>query len=283
MPVRIINGVNAPTNTSGFTSGNPVWVLDTVPTGRQAANGLRPIRMSGVHLDVGGGGTLYFGVWNGDGQGGAGSQAVGTGAGVGRYSAEVSKYIQDANLQDIRVGWFSASRSIQFGRAPVAGRTIVDGAGDYPGSSLTGLWTYEQVPAAPAMAAAIVGPAGSVVVSFNGSGDTGDAPITGWRLQYADNPGFAGAVTVDSGGTTAITGLVPGRTYWFRAAGRNNVADAYGTTGPWSGAIAATMRAGGKVRAGGAWKSALPKVRVAGAWKDALVKVRSGGTWKDAI
>ncbi|MGK9146671.1 fibronectin type III domain-containing protein [Plantibacter flavus] len=283
MPIRVINGVNAPTNTSAFTSGNPVYVLDTVPTARTAANGLRPIRMSGVHLDVGGGVTLYFGVWNDNGTDGAGSAAIGTAAGVGRYSATVSKYLPDANLQDIRVGWFGATGSVNFGRAGVAGRTIVDGFGNYPNASLTGLWTYEQVPSEPTMAAAIVGPAGSVVVSFNGSADNGDAPITGWRLQRADNPSFTNAVTVDSSGSTAFTGLVPGRTYWFRAAGRNNVSDAYGTTGPWSSAIAATMRAGGKVKVAGVMKSALPKVKVAGVMKDALIKVRSGGTWKDAL
>lgn len=279
MPIRVINGVNSPTNTSGFTSGNPVWVLDTVPTAPAAANGLRPIRISGLHLDYAG--TVTFGVWNADGSDGAGAPYA-TGGGFGRYSAPISKYLPNANLQDIRVGWFSPQGSINFGRAGVAGRTIVDGYGNYGDASLTGLWTYETVPAAPSMVSAVPGPAGQVTVRFGGSGDTGDAPITGWHLQYADNPGFGGAVTVNSNGTSSFT-LTPGKTYWFRAAGRNNVSDAYGTTGPWSGAISATMRSGGKVSVDNAWRSGVVKVSVNGAWRDGIVRVSNGTTWKDAL
>lgn len=283
MPSGIINGVGNPSSASGWTGGTDAHCIMGIPDGRQAANGLRPVRVKEVGLYASGrGGDRNASIGVGGGSSAVFTLAAGGSAGYAVYGiGQAPAYFPGTQHTTLTI---STTGSFYYGRAPIAGVDLYEGGSvAYAGHTLPGYYSYEEVPAAPAMVAAIPGPGGSVVVSFSGSGDTGDAPITGWKLQYADNPQFANAVTVDSNGTTAITKLTPGRTYWFRAAGRNNVADAYGTTGPWSGAIAATMRSGGKVRSGGAWKAALPKVRVGGAWKDALVKVRSGGTWKDAL
>lgn len=81
---------------------------------------------------------------------------------------------------------------------------------------------------------------------FSSTG-TGDSPITGWVVQYSKSPTFAsGVTTISSSGTSTITNLDPGSTYYFRAAGRNIVSDGNGTGhyGPWGTTRSATTLAG---------------------------------------
>jgi hypothetical protein len=160
---------------------------------------------------------------------------------------------------------------------------MVDSAdGDVVTGGICGSLTWGTAPAAPSMVDAVPGPAGSVTVRFSGSGDTGGVNITGWILAYADNPAFSGAGIVASTGTTTLN-LTPRKTYWFKSAGRNDLLDAFGRYGAWSGAISATMRSGGKVSVGGAWRAGVVKVSIGGVWRDGIVRTSVGGSWKGAL
>lgn len=64
----------------------------------------------------------------------------------------------------------------------------------------------------------------------------GNSGSTTWELQRATNSSFtAGVTTISSTGTSVISGLVPGTTYYYRARGKNSSG-----TGPWSGTRSAT-------------------------------------------
>lgn len=102
--------------------------------------------------------------------------------------------------------------------------------------------TYAEVPPAPDTSLGVdQATATSLRFRFSSAGDGGSA-ITGWKVQYSKDPTFAtGVTTIDSSGTSVVTGLDPDTTYYFRAAGRNAVSDANGAGhyGPWG-----TVRSG---------------------------------------
>lgn len=278
-----INGIGLSSANGYFLGAGVAYSVMGIPDGRQAANGLRPTHVYQVGVYAAGyGGARTFNVTVGNGQtgnfvlnggGSAGYQVLGLGAVPALFSGT-----QQTTLA------INADGSAYYGRGSLGGYSVYEkgGAVAWSNSTLVGDYWYAQVPAAPTMLGAAPGAAGSVTVQFSGSGDTGDSAITGWHLQYADNPSFSAPTTVASSGTSVLK-LTPGKTYWFRAAGRNYVSDAYGTTGPWSGAIAATMRSGGKVSVDGAWRSGVVKVSVNDVWRDGIVRVSDGSTWKDAL
>ncbi|MBF4565405.1 fibronectin type III domain-containing protein [Plantibacter sp. VKM Ac-2876] len=277
-----INGVGLSNPNAYRLGGGVVYCVMGIPNGRVAANGLQPVRVTQVGIYAGGrNGAVTANVTVGTGQTGNFAMPGGGGGTYGLYGLGAAPaYFSGTQQTTLAI---NHDGSLNYGRGGVGGVNIYEsGALAWSDATLVGDYWYEQVPAAPSMIAATPGPAGQVTVQFGGSGDTGDAAITGWQLQYADNPGFGGAVTVGSSGTTSFN-LTPGKTYWFRAAGRNNVSDAYGTTGPWSGSIAATMRSGGKVSVNDQWRSGVVKVSVNDQWRDGIVRVSNGTTWKDAL
>lgn len=74
----------------------------------------------------------------------------------------------------------------------------------------------------------------SMRIQFGRNGNA--AGSTTWELQRATNSGFTtGVTTVASSGTTTVTNLTPGTTYYFRARGKN-----VSGTGPWSSTRVAT-------------------------------------------
>lgn len=89
-------------------------------------------------------------------------------------------------------------------------------------------------PAAPSPIGVDENTTTSLRYRFSGN-DDGGSPITGWQIQYADNPAFDSATVIASGGTSTIGGLNPGTTYYFRSRGLN----AYGA-GPWSSVSSGT-------------------------------------------
>lgn len=88
-----------------------------------------------------------------------------------------------------------------------------------------------KVPSAPTMMAPDQITASSMRVRFTGN-DNGGSAITRWELQYASNSSFTSAMLITSNGTSTISGLLPSRTWYFRARGVNSVG-----TGPWSSAV----------------------------------------------
>lgn len=65
--------------------------------------------------------------------------------------------------------------------------------------------------------------ANSMRVRFSGN-DNGGSTVLEWQIQYDTSSSFnASPKTVSSNGTTTLTGLQPGTTYYYRARGRNAV------------------------------------------------------------
>lgn len=108
---------------------------------------------------------------------------------------------------------------------------------------------------------------------FQGNSN-GGAPIIEWQIGFGTHPSTV-QHTMSSGGTSVVSGLAPGTTYYFWSRGRNAVG-----WGPWSARSSATTRAGAYVRVAGVWKPAVPYVRVAGVWKYANPWVNLAGVWK---
>ena len=132
-----------------------------------------------------------------------------------------------------------------------------------------------KLPGAPSISVAS-NSARTVKVNVGAPGDNGGAAISAYTVQYSLNGGGWTGTQIGGTGQYTFSNLVPG-SYRFRAFATNSVG-----AGPSATTSAVTVVGGGKVRSGGAWKSAVFKVRSSGAWKDGTVKVRSGGAWKNA-
>lgn len=279
MPSGVINGVGIPSSAAGWTGGTNVHAVMGIPDGRPCANGLRPVAVLTVGVYASGRGAARTAVVSvGGGNSGQFPLGAGGSAAYGVYGIN-GAYFPGTQQTTLSI---DTDGAFYYGRASVPGVDLYEGGSvAYSGSALPGYFSYAEAPAAPTMLSATPLPGGRVEVQFT-AGDDGGAPATGYILQYASRADFADAIGIPSTGTSVLQ-LQPGIRYYFRACTRNQVTDAYGTYSQWATPISAVMRSGGKVRAGGAWRTAQVKVRVAGAWRDAVIKVRSGGAWKDGI
>lgn len=134
--------------------------------------------------------------------------------------------------------------------------------------------TMDKVPDAPSTPAISSIGQSSVYVKFSKNGDGGSA-ITGYEISYGTTSSASDA-SVTSDGSTTVSGLAPGTTYYFKARAKN----AYGWGG-YSGVKSAKTISGAYVKVGTSWKSAIPYVRVNGVWKAASPWVKIAGVWKE--
>lgn len=106
-----------------------------------------------------------------------------------------------------------------------------------PGSAtIYGQEILPSLPNAPTMSVGSANPdqitTTSMRVRFSSQGE-GGSPVTNWILQRATDAAFTqNVVSINSSGTSIVTGLNPDTGYYWRAAGVN----AYGQ-GPWSGTV----------------------------------------------
>lgn len=114
----------------------------------------------------------------------------------------------------------------------------------------------------------------SMSAHFTGNG-TGGSPIVRWELGYGTNTNSPQTI-VASSGTTIVTGLGPGTTYYFWARGVNAVG-----AGPWSPVRSAKTISGININVNGKWRTAIPYVNVGGVWKVARPWSRHVGVWKE--
>ncbi|QDF14193.1 minor tail protein [Microbacterium phage IAmGroot] len=165
---------------------------------------------------------------------------------------------------------FSASMSAggTFGSAAISTRSLT-------------LTRIPKPPAAPSISGTVggtlLGPQDikttSMVVKFSANSNNG-AAVDQWQLQYANNASFSGATTITSSGTSTITGLMPGTTYYFRARG-HNVAG----WGPYSATASATTLTAVYVSDGSTWHSADVFVSDGTKWHNPEVWVSNGSAW----
>lgn len=216
-------GFGGPVNNTNYRTYHANNFLYTdgygMPTGNLDSTGNRPIRVYSVGVDWHTGAT--YAQLNYQGSGNVGSGVWGSSGGTFRMV----------------VGHGTGTLGV--GRNTNNGLQMTDSAdGDTVQGGIVGSLSWGTAPAAPAMVSAVSGAGGQVKVVFSGSGDTGGVPITGWVLAYADNAAFNSPTIVGSNGTSILQ-LTPGKTYWFKAAGRNDVVDALSRFGAWSAPISA--------------------------------------------
>jgi hypothetical protein len=114
----------------------------------------------------------------------------------------------------------------------------------------------------------------SVRTQFTDGSNGGTAIVErqlGYGLSSSGPTDYAGNLN----GVNTLTGLDPGKTYYFWARNRNSVG-----WGPWSARSQVNLIAGARVKVGTTWKRAVPYVRVNGVWKVARPWVRNAGVWK---
>lgn len=136
--------------------------------------------------------------------------------------------------------WFAHDSAGNFG-ANVAGvfddNNTYGELGDATASGVFYAPSMAKVPPAPDINCLLPNPdqitTTSMRVRFCSTGD-GGSPITSWGLQYAKDAAFTNPVLLSSTGTSTVSGLDPGTTYYFRARGQNGVG-----VGPWSATVSA--------------------------------------------
>jgi len=184
----------------------------------------------------------------------SGTAANGTGNGTSAISWYEYRYSTDNatwttyNLNN--VNGLGTTRTADFG--PTAPITVVPGTVYYfqvrayaSNSEGYGPWSASRVAyAAPTITSVTsVGTTASVVVAAPSS--NGGSAISSYTVEYSTDSGFGGtpsSVTIASPGTATITGLLPGRTYYFRARYTN----AASVTSPYTATSSAFISAYGR-------------------------------------
>lgn len=112
-----------------------------------------------------------------------------------------------------------------------------------------------------------------VYVAFT-DGDNNGSAIDSRQVGWGTNSSTP-STSVSSDGSTDITDLAPGTTYYFWARTHN----AYGWSS-WSAKRQVNMWGGVWVKTDGIWKRAIPYVKTGGVWKQARPHVKRSGVWK---
>ena len=108
---------------------------------------------------------------------------------------------------------------------------------------------------------------------FSSTGDNG-APVTQWEFELATNPQFTNATKYGSSGTSQLTGLIPGTTYYARARGMNAAG-----WGAWSATASMTTLSAVKRSDAGAFEDADVFISKGGAWVPAQSMMSKGQAW----
>lgn len=97
------------------------------------------------------------------------------------------------------------------------------------------------------------------------------------QIGYGQNASTPASFANDISGENFLTGLDPGKVYYFWARTRNSVG-----WSAWSDRSQVTLIAGARVYVSGVWRRAVPYVRVAGVWRVARPWVKVAGAWKES-
>jgi len=143
------------------------------------------------------------------------------------------------------------------------------------GSTIFTLPTISRLPEAPTKPTFSNIHLVSVVADFTPNGD-GGSPITAYQLGYGLTSS-ADTTTISATPPQMVSGLLPGKRYYFRARAQNAIG-----WSPWSAISSVMTLAGARVNVGGVWKQAVPWVRTGGVWKVARPWIRVAGEWKES-
>jgi len=195
----------------------------------------------------------------------------------------------------VEYGYRNMSGSCYFARSSTSGTVGTYGPDFGPPNygTFTGTigidYEYYECASAPSIATATAsGDGTSISITLSAPSDNGGTSVTGYRVQRATNSAFTtGVATVDvgTGGSTTLTGLTPGATYYLRATARNAVTDAFSKLGgPWSGTVTRTMPEAiglGRVRSGSSFVESDGRIRIGSSWVELAGKQWTGSTWED--
>jgi hypothetical protein len=143
-----------------------------------------------------------------------------------------------------------------------------------PWSPVASMVTY-KVPDAPDSPIVSDATQTSIVASFTDNGN-GGSTITGREIGYGTSP-ISVQASVSYTGVMTITGLSPGKVYYFFSRVRNSVG-----WSPYSAPSSLKTVAGASINVAGVWKDAVPYVKDAGVWKLARPWGRVAGEWKQS-
>lgn len=114
----------------------------------------------------------------------------------------------------------------------------------------------------------------SVRVAFTDP-NNGGSSITSRSIAYNTSNTLTGATIISTDGNDTVSGLLPGRQYYFWVRANNAIG-----SGDWSGAVGALLVAGAFVAmADGTTKRAVPWYNDAGTWKLIRPWSKSAGVW----
>lgn len=251
MPSQAFVGGSSPDVASSYSDGFVYSDGNTVPLGRVAANGQRPIIVALIRAYISGRSatrtvSVQFGSASTSNfsRGSAGS-AQDTGW------LGISAFFANGGSARVR---YNFSGSCYFGRDSSVGDTY-NGSGYNWSGALSGDIYYVQSPAAPAAPTLSPRAGGEMDISWVAP-DNGESAITGYRIQIATDATFTSIVQTLNVGvvlTTRATGLVPGLMYYVRVAAKNAVTDTAGTTSVYSASSNAQTISGGDYFDGTSW------------------------------
>ena len=128
-----------------------------------------------------------------------------------------------------------------------------------------------------------VGPT-SVRVSWSGSPDDAGSGIDAYLLRYRDADPFNGAGYIDHSQennlTRLVTGLQPGKRYWFGVYAHNGAADNGGYSNPSGQAVVETL-SGFRAWWSGLWKNTRNTVWNGLTWQKVRLREWDGTTWRN--
>lgn len=116
----------------------------------------------------------------------------------------------------------------------------------------------------------------SVVARFSDAYD-GGVPISARQIGYSLTSTAPTTTVAASSGPNSITGLNPGKTYYFWARSQNSIG-----WSPWSAVSQVLLIAGARIYISGQWKRVVPYVKIDGVWKVTRPWVRDAGIWKES-
>jgi hypothetical protein len=192
-------------------------------TGVLAANGNYPIRIEGVSADAVSNGyaaIYYQGVLT------AGGTVFGSSGGTFQFRI------------------IRSSGTMSFGVNTAGGGSWSYAVGGGGGSGhLPGVLAYSTVPTAPTIGAFVQDSPVEATIAWSTPSSNGGSAITGYRIQYASNPSFTGATTLDVGVVLSrkLTGLTPGVQYYVRVAALNAVSNGASTSSVFSGTVSVLL------------------------------------------
>ncbi|MBH0054489.1 fibronectin type III domain-containing protein [Salinibacterium sp. SWN139] len=272
-------------NVGSANNGEGTWVRSSLslPSGRKMANGSTACLVTHVGAYVGG----YFGTMSIKLQLGSSGTSY---FNVASDSPPVA-FTGYKSISNVLVNggstWFYAihnSGRIYFGRSSTSGANgVFNGNGFGWSGTLGGALRYIEAPSAPRNLTVVSSVAGQATVDYDAPSDDGGSSVNGYVIQYSTSSSFTGASKIEvSSGTTSktITGLLPGRKYYFRVGAQNAVTDAAGTWGVTSSAVNTLVLSGAKYGVDGVWKDCEVYVGINGEWVPVSVSFGSGGQWE---